>query len=31
MVEDVQTIGSSDQQPQFAKYFIDPAKIGRAS
>ncbi len=26
MVEDVQTTGSSDQQPQFAKYFIDPAK-----
>ena len=26
MVEDVQTTGSSDQQTQFAKYFIDPAK-----
>ena len=26
MVQDVQTTGSSDQQPQFAKYFIDPAK-----
>ena len=26
MVEDVQTTGSSDQQPKFAKYFIDPAK-----
>ena len=26
MVEDLQTTGSSDQQPQFAKYFIDPAK-----
>ncbi|MYA62304.1 MAG: hypothetical protein F4X94_07000, partial [Dehalococcoidia bacterium] len=26
MVEDVQTTSSSDQQPRFAKYFIDPAK-----
>ena len=26
MVEDVQTTGSSDQQPKFTKYFIDPAK-----
>ena len=25
MIENVQTTGSSDQQPTFAKYFIDPA------
>ncbi len=26
MLEDIQTTGSSDQQPKFTKYFIDPVR-----